>query len=185
MMRSAASRCWLSCLFLLTGAADLHGWTMLGMLLVTTGGGLGLVTFGPLSEWLGRRGAFLMFHLGGLAAALVLFQVLSGVWAVALFLPLFGFLTLGMHAGYAVYFPELFPTRLRSTGTSFCYNVGRYLASPGPLALNLLATEVFGRMGYDKVWQFRYAGIAMCACFLLGLAALPFAPETRGQPLPE
>ena len=24
-------------------------------------------------------------------------------------LPIFGFLTVGMHAGYAIYFPELFP----------------------------------------------------------------------------
>jgi hypothetical protein len=31
----------------------------------------------------------------------------------------------------------------------------------------------------------RYAGITMCAVFLIGLAVLPFAPETKGQPLPE
>ncbi len=34
-------------------------------------------------------------------------------------LPVFGFFTLCMHAGYAIYFPELFPTRLRATGASF------------------------------------------------------------------
>jgi hypothetical protein len=31
----------------------------------------------------------------------------------------------------------------------------------------------------------RYAGVTMCLVFLVGLAALPFAPETQGQPLPE
>jgi hypothetical protein len=31
----------------------------------------------------------------------------------------------------------------------------------------------------------RWAGVAMCGNFLLGLVALPYAPETRGQPLPE
>jgi hypothetical protein len=31
----------------------------------------------------------------------------------------------------------------------------------------------------------RYAGVAMCGIFLIGLLALPFAPETKGQPLPE
>jgi hypothetical protein len=27
--------------------------------------------------------------------------------------------------------------------------------------------------------------VTMCAIFLLGLAVLPFAPETRNKPLPE
>ena len=31
----------------------------------------------------------------------------------------------------------------------------------------------------------RYAGLTMCVFFLMGLVALPFAPETSGQPLPE
>ena len=31
----------------------------------------------------------------------------------------------------------------------------------------------------------RYAGVAMCLVFLVGLAALPLAPETQGKPLPE
>ena len=35
------------------------------------------------------------------------------------------FFVAGMHSGYAIYFPELFPTRLRATGASFCFNVGR------------------------------------------------------------
>ena len=34
-------------------------------------------------------------------------------------LPVFGFFTVGMHAGYAIYFPELFPTRIRGTGAGF------------------------------------------------------------------
>jgi hypothetical protein len=31
----------------------------------------------------------------------------------------------------------------------------------------------------------RYAGVAMCLVFIVGLLALPFAHETRGQSLPE
>jgi hypothetical protein len=31
----------------------------------------------------------------------------------------------------------------------------------------------------------RYAGVTMSAIFVLGLIALPFAPETKGKPLPE
>ena len=46
-----------------------------------------------------------------------------------------GFFQLSLFSGYAIYFPELFPTHLRSTGTSFCYNVGRFVAASGPALL--------------------------------------------------
>ena len=95
-------------------------------------------------------------------------------------IPLMGFTQLALFGGYAIYLPELFPTRLRSTGTSFCYNVGRLAAAAGPLGLGLLTSRV-----YQGPNAMRYAGMTMSLVFLLGLAALPFAPETRGQPLPE
>ena len=85
-----------------------------------------------------------------------------------------------LFGGYSIYLPELFPTRLRSTGTSFCYNVGRMVAAAGPLSLGLLTSRV-----YHGPNALRYAGLTMCLVFLVGLAALPFAPETKGKPLPE
>ena len=96
-------------------------------------------------------------------------------------IPLMGFGQLSLFGGYALYFPELFPTRLRSTGTSFCYNVGRFVAASGPAALGILTGVVFK----DKDEPLRWAGVTMCAVFLIGMVALPFAPETRGEPLPE
>jgi hypothetical protein len=154
---------------------SLKRWEMLGMLLVTVGGGLGLVAFGPLSEWLGRRGAFLVFHIAGLAAALLLFRVLTDYITIALFLPVFGFLTLGMHAGYAVYFPELFPTRLRSTGAGFCFNVGRFTAAP-VLFLSGWLQSTAGLTLPD-------AASLLSVLFLAGAALLAFAPETKGKSL--
>jgi len=149
---------------------------MAGMLLVTIGGGVGLLAFGPICERLGRRGAFLFFHLGGLAASLLLFQWVSGLAALAVVLPVFGFLTLGMHAGYAVYFPELFPTRLRSTGGGFCFNAGRILV---PVIL-----FVSGWMRKD--WEISLADAAtlLSFLFLVGALLLIVAPETKGQDLP-
>jgi len=88
---------------------------------------------------------------------------------------------LALFGGYAIYFPELFPTRLRSTGTSFCYNVGRFVAAAGPSILSLLTSVVF--VGYPE--PMRYAGVTMCLVFVIGLLALPFAPETKGHELPE
>lgn len=160
-------------------ATDLHSWEMLGMFLVTTGGGLGLVSFAPLSEWLGRRGAFLVFHLGGLIAAIMLFKILAGVAAIALFQPVFGFWALGMHAGYAVYFPELYPTRLRSTGAGFCFNVGRLTAFPIVFFIGWLQRSPPGGLGVPL----DDAASLLSLLFLGGAGLLAFAPETKGKNL--
>jgi MFS family permease len=157
--------------------AKLKRWEMLGMFLVTTGGGIGLLAFGPISERIGRRGAFLFFQAGAMVAALVLFNVVRGVVATTLTLPIFGFLTLGMHAGYAIYFPELYPTRLRGTGAGFCFNAGRMLAAPGLLAVGWLRDD------YD--YTLSQAASLMSLLFAVGIAVLLFAPETRGTELPE
>jgi hypothetical protein len=55
------------------------------------------------------------------------------------------------------------------------------VAAIGPLALGKLTSVVFAN--YDE--PMRYAGVTMCSVFLIGLAVLPFAPETKGRPLPE
>jgi MFS family permease len=152
---------------------------MLGMLLVTTGGGLGLLSFGPLCEKIGRRGAFLFFHIGGLISALLLFQVLPQASTGTLYflLPVFGYLTLGMHAGYAIYFPELFPTRVRGTGGGFCFNVGRIIAAP--------ILFISGWMQKDWGFSLESAASILSLLFIIGAIALVFAPETKGKDLPE
>jgi MFS family permease len=159
--------------------AQVKRFEMLGMFLVTTGGGLGLLAFGPLCEWLGRRGAFLFYHLGGFAAGVTLFQVFAQAdfATLCVALPIFGFLTLGMHAGYAVYFPELYPARLRGAGGGFCFNFGRVIA-----ALILLAT---GTLQKEFHWTVQNSAIALSGLYLLGLIILVFAPETKGRALPE
>jgi len=45
----------------------------------------------------------------------------------------------------------------------------------------VLSDKVF--FGYEE--PMRYAGVTMCAIYLVGIAVLPFAPETKDQPLPE
>lgn len=156
---------------------SLKRWEMLGMFLVTTGGGLGLLCFGPISQRLGRRRAFLYFQLGGLAIALLVFLAIKSVGALLIALPVFGFLTLGMHAGYAIYFPELYPTRLRGSGTGFCFNAGRLVAAPVLFAGGWL------RAGLGLSLP-EMASI-LSALFLIGALVLAFAPETQGQDLLE
>ncbi len=98
-------------------------------------------------------------------------------------MPLMGAAQLSVFAGFAIYLPELFPSRLRSTGTSFCYNLGRFAAAGGSFFSATLATQVFGV--YGSPLKERYSAMAMCSIFLIGLLTLPFAPETKDKPLPE
>ncbi len=156
-------------------------WEMIGMLLVTTGGGLGLFAFGPICEWIGRRGAFLVYHVGAVIIALVLFQWLYDTTAQPLWiaLPIFGFLTLGMHAGYAVYFPELYPTRLRGTGGGFCFNAGRILAAPILILHGWMRSDT----GLDMSLQSTTSLLSLL--FPVAIVLLIFAPETKGRELPK
>ena len=45
-------------------------------------------------------------------------------------LPLLGLCTCGIFGVIIVYLPELYPTRLRTTGTGFCYNIGAISRRP-------------------------------------------------------
>lgn len=158
-------------------------WSGITSLVQNVGAFFGIFMFSYVSVFAGRRPAFaLFFILAGVMTAIVFLYIDS--WTdVFWMIPLMGFFQLAIFGGYAIYFPELFPTRLRSTGTSFCYNVGRLIAAVGPAMLGFLTSTVFA--GYPAPFPLRYAGVAMCGVFVVGLLALPFLPETKGQPLPE
>ena len=97
-------------------------------------------------------------------------------------LPMMGFAQLSVFGGYSIYFPELFPTRLRGTGVGFCYNTVRYLAAGFPpmlMSLNFMLVE----QGVED--SFRVAATIMSSIFVVGMVTLIWAPETKGQPLPE
>jgi MFS family permease len=153
-------------------------------LMFNLGAFFGISAFSWLTHLTGRRLAFAVSLLTAAAVTALEFATLNTYSDLFWMIPLVGFCQLALFGGYSIYFPELFPTRLRSTGTSFCYNVGRLVAAVGPAALGLLTKRVFTEAnGYSE--GFRYAGVSMCAVFLVGLFALPFLPETKGQPLPE
>ena len=160
-------------------------WAAWTLICFNIGAFFGIYAFARVTQVVGRRPTFAIFFTLALLATALAFGCMEkmprDLWMVALM----GGAQLSVFGGYAIYFPELFPTRLRSTGTSFCYNVGRYVSAIGPLSLVALKPMLVKRFHGDEVLAFRYAGITMCACFLIGIAALWFAPETKGQPLPE
>jgi MFS family permease len=159
----------------------LSKWASITSVMINIGAFLGIYAFSLVTHVIGRKPAFAISFVLALLSTALVFSKMQTTTDVMWMIPLMGFCQLSLFGGYAIYFPELFPTHLRSTGTSFCYNVGRFVAAIGPTALGLLTSHVFA----DKPEPMRYAGVTMCSVFLVGLLALPFAPETRGQPLPE
>jgi len=161
--------------------SQLTRWTGINSMVQNFGAFFGIYGYGLLSQRIGRKPAFAISLVSAMLATAATFWFLRDFQDIFIFVPLMGFATLSLFGGYAIYFPELFPTRLRSTGTSFCYNVGRFIAAAGPAALGILTGVVYK----DAAEPLRYAGITMCAVYFIGLIALPFAPETKDQPLPE
>lgn len=161
------------------GVTDKDVLTRLGsqaMLIMNVGNTTGLLCFAPLTARIGRRGAFLLYHLLTIVMVPVAFLLPQTYPQAVCALVALGFGAVGMHAGYAIYFPELFPTRLRSTGAGFCFNVGRVVAAVGPATMAWL----LGAVG-----SFRMAATLAGGVYLLGLVCLFFMPETHGKPLPD
>jgi MFS family permease len=145
----------------------------------TAGAGAGMLAFGPISARLGCKRTFVIMHLAALVMTPIICWLPSTLGSYSLLLmllPVFGFFAQGIHAGYAAYFPALFPTHLRATGSGFCFNTGRILAAPV-----LIWLSAWMKATYDL----RLAVSVLGSFFLLGLLFLLFLPETKDQDLPE
>jgi MFS family permease len=142
----------------------------------------GISCFTILAARFGRRASFfiaLILAWGSLLLAFSTFHEPKQIWYLW---PILGFGALAPFGGYAIYFPELFPTRLRTTGTSFCYNVGRYITAVGLLVVGPLAKHLDG---LTSISGFRLAAMVLSSSYLIGMIALIWAPETVNQPLPD
>jgi MFS family permease len=143
----------------------------------TLGMGAGLLSFGPLCVRLGRRATFVLLQIISLIVVPLTCYVPQSYAQLLWFLPLLGFSTLSIHAGFAIYFPELFPSHLRSTGAGFCFNAGRLVASP-----------VLFFSGWLKAlpgMSLQLAITLMSLLFVVGIAVVLWLPETKDQNLPE
>jgi MFS family permease len=89
---------------------------------------------------------------------------------------LLGWFAAGQYTWMSAWLPELFPTRVRATGAAFVFNGPRFIAWIGPLVAGTLITA-FGGYGH--------AATVIGSVYLIGIAAAPFLPETRGLPLPD
>jgi MFS family permease len=155
---------------------DISAHVSYAIMALNTGALWGYLLFGPLADRFGRKPVFAFMCAGSLVMLPVTFLAPREYAHVLLLLPVLGFFNNGIFSGFPIYLPELYPTRLRATGAGFCFNAGRVFASVGPFLTGTL-TAALGSVGA--------AVSAVGLIYAVGLLILPFAPETRGQTLPD
>ena len=139
------------------------------------GGLIGTLLTIPVAKRLGRKPMFAIYFAASAAAIYAAFG-LDWPPEVRLYLYFFiGLSVFGVFGSFTFYLPELFPTRLRGSGSGFCYNIGRVIAAAGPFLVGAIAAR-----GVDHAM----AAIAWVAVVpLAGLLLVPFIIETRGRTL--
>ena len=150
----------------------------LGTGVLSIGTILGCLLAPVLAERFGRKKTLAMYFLGMAASILLAFgwafylrDGLTAFIAVLFFLGLAG----GNFAIFSLWLPEQYNTAMRATAFAFCTSFGRFLGAGANFAIAALIQST-GSLG---------SVIALTAIpFILGLAIIPFAKETRGEVLP-
>lgn len=131
---------------------------------------------GWFGSWLGRRGSYFVVSLAALVISQYIFWFVQPSDPGFLYwIALLGFFC-GIYFGWMpLYLPELFPTRVRSTGAGVSFNFGRILT----------AVTIFGTGALMNLFAGDYARIGRVTSlvFALGLVAACFMPDTSQQQL--
>jgi MFS family permease len=133
---------------------------------------LGYLTFGYISDALGRRKTYVVYLL---IAALVIsiYASLRRPLFLLLLGPLVAFFGTGYFSGFGALTAELYPTSIRATAQGFTYNIGRVVSALAPFAVGSLAQK----------HGFTTAFALITAAFLLAALTWMWIPETRGKTL--
>ncbi len=146
------------------------------------GGLIGTLLTIPAAKILGRKWMFgIYFVLSSLAVTFTFGVVHNSnlvIWCWLYFA--IGLTVFGIFGSFTFYLPELFPTRLRATGSGFCYNAGRIITAIGPFLVGQIAS------GKTNVLQGAF-GVLFIIGFipLVGIALMPWVIETKSQQIDE
>jgi MFS family permease len=124
------------------------------MAILNFGNFLGMNFFGFLADKIGKRNTIITTLI--LTAAMVPVYVFSADSQSLFWIgPIYAFF-IAFAGLFGSYFSELYPTRMRTMGTGFCFNAGRGLAAFAPLLLSGIASY------YSLA-----AGLMVCAGFFV------------------
>ncbi len=130
----------------------------------------GYVTFGYISDRLGRRRAY-VGYLVSAALFVLAYSHCARPWLLLALGPIVAFFGTGYFSGFGAVTAELYPTAIRATLQGFTYNAGRLASAGAPFLVGSLA-EYHG---------FPAAFSLVAAAFLLAAALWVFIPETKGR----
>ncbi|MGH7742323.1 MAG: MFS transporter, partial [Candidatus Eiseniibacteriota bacterium] len=153
-------------------------WIRLATNLFNIGGLLGTLLAVPIAKAGGRRAMFATFFLLSAASIMGTFGLHLSPYVRLHGYFFIGLSVFGVFGSFTYYLPELFPTRLRGTGSGFCYNSGRIIAAIGPVLVGNIAA-----MGKDALGAAIHALFWVGAVPIAGLALIPWVIETRGREL--
>lgn len=144
----------------------------------SSGAVFGSLLGGILATLLGRRTIYFIVSLLSLAASTVIFGWMNPLdpwfYHASFTFGLVGTIYFGW---LPLYLPELFPTRVRATGTGISFNTGRVVAALVTLGTGLLLKLVGG--DYAKI------GLWTGMIYAVGMIIILFAPRTDGSNLKE
>ena len=167
---------WIAAMLYAQGTKEVIRQVSLVMTTLTTGGIIGCLFLPFVADRWGRKSALLIYFLGALLSVPTTFLLARELSHAVIAAPIMGFFASGVTTGFAIYFPELFPTAIRATAQGFCYNFARFFSAAGPLLAGVL-TSAHG--------SFAPAIATIGSVYLIGLVILIFARETHGQALPD
>jgi MFS family permease len=146
--------------------------------LLSIGTIIGCLALPHMAERIGRRLTLAVYFVG-MALSIVLafgwaFYLENGLVPFIALLVVLGFFG-GNFALFSLWLPEQFETRVRATAFAFCTSIGRFFGAIVNFGIGAMVLHM-KTLGVP---------IALTAiAFVIGLAVIPFAPETKGQDLP-
>jgi MFS family permease len=155
-----------------------QNWIEIASNVFNIGGLIGTLLTVPIAKAFGRRIMYIIYFAlsgGALLAAFGLHW--TPYQQLLMYFPI-GLTVFGVFGSFTFYLPELFPTKLRATGSGFCYNIGRLIAAIGPFAVVSIAQQ-----GADAIVAAKHALFYVGFLPLIGLLFMPLVIETKGREL--
>jgi MFS family permease len=123
---------------------------------ITRSGGavFGSLLGGVLASLVGRRLSYFLISLGALALSSYIFSQLDPLHPhFQAFTFLLGFVGITYFGWLPLFLPELFPTRVRATGTGISFNTGRVVAAVVVLSAGVLLDQFTGDYARVGFWS--------------------------------